>query len=197
MHAPLCARCTASAQTPPPPCSSPWATTPNASGPTPRSPNSAGSRPSKHPAAKPAAPTQQRRKPRRQPRPSRHLRCSTPPPPTHPRLPRPPHRRRQDETRNHALHKEIHRPRDLPCRAAYTPRNPYSNHCHNVGASAIEREICAGDLENRQPVKVPVKFRRNLLLGRSTWSDLFGVGDDDDLTDEGVFHGGVEEKVGD
>jgi hypothetical protein len=63
--------------------------------------------------------------------------------------------------------------------------------------TAIEREICAGDLENRQPVKVPVKFRRNLLLGRSTWSDLFGVGDDDDLTDEGVFHGGVEEKVGD
>jgi hypothetical protein len=63
--------------------------------------------------------------------------------------------------------------------------------------TAIEREICAGDLENRQPVKVPVKFRRNLPLGRSTWSDLFGVGDDDDLTDEGVFHGGVEEKVGD
>jgi hypothetical protein len=29
------------------------------------------------------------------------------------------------------------------------------------------------------------------------WSDLFGVGDDDDLTDEGIFHGGVEEKVGD
>ena len=46
---------------------------------------------------------------------------------------------------------------------------------------------------------VPVEFRhRNLLLGRSTrWSDLFGVGDDDDLTDEGVFHRRVEEKVGD
>jgi hypothetical protein len=58
-------------------------------------------------------------------------------------------------------------------------------------------KTCAGDLENRQPVKVPVKFRRNLLLGCSTWSDLFGVGDDDDLTDEGVFHGGVQEKVGD
>jgi transposase len=27
--------------------------------------------------------------------------------------------------------------------------------------------------------------------------DLFGVGDDDDLTDEGVFHGGVKEKIGD
>ena len=63
--------------------------------------------------------------------------------------------------------------------------------------TGIECEICAGDLENRQPVKVPVKFRRDLLLGRSTWSDLFGVGDDDGLTDEGVFHGGVEEKVGD
>jgi hypothetical protein len=49
----------------------------------------------------------------------------------------------------------------------------------------------------RHPLKAPVEFRRNLLLGRSTWSDLFGVGDDDDLTDEGVFHGGVEEKVGD
>jgi transposase len=64
------------------------------------------------------------------------LRCPTPPPPTHPRLPRPPHRRRQDESRNHALHKEIHRPRDLPCRAAHTPRNPYSNPCRNIGASA-------------------------------------------------------------
>ena len=27
--------------------------------------------------------------------------------------------------------------------------------------------------------------------------DLFGVGDYGDLTDEGVFHGGVEEEVGD
>ena len=27
--------------------------------------------------------------------------------------------------------------------------------------------------------------------------DLFGVGDDDGLTNEGVFHGGVEEEVGD
>jgi transposase len=86
-----------------------------------------------------AAPTQQRRKPRRQPRPSRHLRCSTPPPPTHARLPRPPHWPRQDKSRNHALHKEIHRPRDLPRRATHAPRNPYSNHCHKIGASAIER----------------------------------------------------------
>jgi hypothetical protein len=79
-----------------------------------------------------AAPTQQRRKPRRQPRPACHLRCPTPPPPTHPRLPRPPHRRRQDKSRNHALHKEIHRPRDLPRRSAHPPRNPYTNHCHNI-----------------------------------------------------------------
>lgn len=27
--------------------------------------------------------------------------------------------------------------------------------------------------------------------------DLFGIGDDDDLTDEGAFHSGVEDEVGD
>ena len=38
-----------------------------------------------------------------------------------------------------------------------------------------------------------------LVIGVS-WAcigDLFGVGDYGDLTDEGVFHGGVEEEVGD
>jgi hypothetical protein len=45
--------------------------------------------------------------------------------------------------------------------------------------------------------------QQNLIeLGRETRQmrgigDLFGVGDDDDLTDEGVFHGGVKEKIGD
>ena len=158
-HAPRCARCTAWPQTPPPPCSSPWATTPNASGPTLRSPNSAGSRPSKHPAANRAAPTQQRRKPRRQPRPARHLRCSTAPPPTHPRLPRPPHRRRQDKGRNHALHKEIHRPRDLPRRAAHTPRDPYSNPCRNMRASGVEGAMMASTMSTQ----------RWPSLGGSTW----------------------------
>jgi hypothetical protein len=50
----------------------------------------------------------------------------------------PPHRRRQDKSRNHALHKEMHRPRDLPRHAAHTPRNPYSNPCHNIAVSEIE-----------------------------------------------------------
>ena len=106
-----------------------------------------------------ATPTQQRRKPRRQPRPAHHLRCPTPPPPTHPRLPRPPHRRRQDKSRNHALHKEIHRPRDLPRRAAHTPRNPYSNPCRNMRASGVEGAMMTSTTSTQ----------RWPSLGGSTW----------------------------
>jgi hypothetical protein len=34
-------------------------------------------------------------------------------------------------------------------------------------------------------------------VSRACVGDLFGVGDYGDLTDEGVFHGGAEEEVGD
>ena len=61
-----------------------------------------------------SAPTQPRRQPRRQPGSARHLGRTPAPPPTHPRLHRPPPGRRQNQKRDHAMPQALHRPRNLP-----------------------------------------------------------------------------------
>ena len=82
-------------------------------------------------------PPQPRRQPRRQPSPARHPGCPATPTPAHPRLPRPPPRRRQNQKRDHAMPQTLHRPRNLSGR----PRIRSPNDCPNIGASGIGRFI--------------------------------------------------------
>lgn len=75
------------------------------------------------------------------------------------------------------------------CRAARAAKSAagLARTCHDLGVPAL------------QPGAPMTGAAMALVMGVS-WAcvgDLFGVGDYGDLTDEGVFRGGVEEEVGD
>lgn len=77
-------------------------------------------------------PPQPRRRPQRQPHPAHDRRLPPALLRTHPRLRPAPHRRRQDQARDHPLPQTLHRPRDLP-RPARRPRRTHNPQpCHAI-----------------------------------------------------------------